>query len=169
MAGQSKQTLKAKHVGNDEPARTPGGGALADRLSYQITTLAGLIDRQSTRILTPHKLSLVEWRILTSVDAMGRCTLTDLLPVVAVDRALVSREIARLRERGLVAATADPNDGRRKFIALTAAGAAVHARMLVGILKRQESLAQQLTEAELATFSTVVKKLKQALQAQIGG
>ena len=143
-------------------------GDLSARLSYQIATLAALIDRQSIRILAPHKLNLVEWRILTRTDAMGRCTLTDLLPSVAVDRALVSREIARLREHGYISVTADPDDGRRKFISLTAAGAACHARVLVDILKRQDGLAGQLTKAELETFVDVVQKLKLALIARVG-
>lgn len=99
---------------------------------------------------------------------MGRCTLTDLLPSVAVDRALVSREIGRLRERGFIDVTADPDDGRRKFISLTPAGAECHARVLVDILKRQEGLAGQLTKAELETFANVVQKLKLALIARVG-
>jgi DNA-binding MarR family transcriptional regulator len=143
-------------------------GDLSARISYQVATLAALIDRQSIRILAPHKLNLVEWRILTRTDAMGRCTLTDLLPSVAVDRALVSREIGRLRERGFIDVTADPDDGRRKFISLTPAGAECHARVLVDILKRQEGLAGQLTKAELETFANVVQKLKLALIARVG-
>lgn len=145
------------------PEKTP----LTGRISYQLTTLAGLIDRQSARILAPHDLSLVRWRILTSIDHFTHCTLTQLLPHAAVDRALVCREIARLEKAGLVTSVTDPSDRRRKTLTLTKAGSSLHARALRDIMKRQALLADVLTAAELQTFGTITKKLQAAIKSDI--
>lgn len=145
------------------PEKTP----LTGRISYQLATLAGLIDRQSTRILAPHDLNLVRWRILTSIDHFTHCTLTQLLPHAAVDRALVCREIARLEDAGLVRSVTDAADRRRKTLTLTRKGAALHTRALRDIMKRQTLLANALSAEEQKAFETITKKLQAVIKSDI--
>jgi len=145
------------------PEKTP----LTNRISYQLAMLAGLIDRQSTRILAPHGLNLVRWRILTSIDHFSACTLTQLLPHAAVDRALVCREIARLEEAGLIHSVTDPADRRRKTLSLTKTGASLHKRALRDIMKRQALLSEALNAEEHLAFTTITKKLQTVIKTDI--
>lgn len=136
---------------------------LDGRLSYQISTLAGLIDRQSVCMLAPLGLNLVEWRILTSIDHEKTTTMTQLLPFVAVDRALVSREVTRLEEQGYVSIVTDKKDRRKKHISLTRKGANLHARALRESTARQLKLASALSIQEITALDTIIVKLKQCL------
>ncbi|MBM3609713.1 MAG: MarR family transcriptional regulator [Alphaproteobacteria bacterium] len=136
------------------------------RLSYQISTLAQALDRQSTRLLAQYEISLVEWRILTSLDHYGAGSLTSLLPLASVDRALVSRELAKLEDRRLVASAIDPADGRRKIIKLTAAGKKLHDRVLPAMLVRHRELATALGDDERTIFEKIISQLKRVLRTQ---
>jgi DNA-binding MarR family transcriptional regulator len=146
-------------------ARTMASGVqpgenIEDRWSYRISALAGLVDKQSTRRFARYGLSLVQWRILTSVSSMNSCSMTELLPTVAVDRALISREVATLQSRGFVCVTADPADKRKKIICLTPAGEAQHAEVLPEVLLRHAFLDGCLSPAEREVFARVIEKLK---------
>ncbi len=163
-------TLQVKSRRGVKRHELPAKGSLKleSRFSYQLATLAAMLDRQSVRLLARHGLNLVEWRILTSIDAKSPCTMTDVLPFVFVDRALVSREITRLHEDGLISVEADPGDGRRKLLFLTRVGKARHDETLIDMLERQKLLAGALTSQERAMFVSIVGKLRSVIQANPG-
>ena len=139
------------------------GRAMDERWSYRISTLASLLDKQSTRRFARHGLNLVQWRILTSADSLGPCSLSELLPMAAVDRALVSREVAGLEARGFLQVTADKKDKRRKIVSLTPEGVAKHAAVLPEVIARHAFLDRMLTEQDRETFASVIEKLKRRI------
>lgn len=140
---------------------------LEERLSYQISTLAGLLDRQSLQRLSAHRLNLVEWRILARLAHGGPTSVSGLLPTAAVDRALVSREVSSLSARGLVMSIEDKKDRRRKIVSITPAGRTKHDEVLPEIRTRHEALRAVLTEQELAVFQRSIAKLKRRIEEDL--
>ncbi len=137
-----------------------GSVPLESRWSYRISILAGLLDRQSARRFSKHELNLVQWRILMRVVAVGPCSISELLPLAAVDRALVSREAAALQRRGLLKIFSDLTDKRRKIVELTAAGRAKHAAVLPETIARHKYLDSALTPEERLVFARAIDKMK---------
>lgn len=133
---------------------------MEERWSYRITTLAGLLDKQSARRFARYGLNLVQWRILTSVTHFGPCSMTEILPMAAVDRALVSREVANLQKAGFLSVTGDLHDKRKKVIALTASGVAKHAEMLPEVIARHAFIEACMSDVEKEIFGRVIDKLK---------
>jgi DNA-binding MarR family transcriptional regulator len=143
------------------------GENIEERWSYRISALAGLVDRQSARRFAQYGLSLVQWRILTRISGLGPCSLTELLPTVAVDRALISREVATMESRGFVRVAADKKDGRKKSVSLTPAGEAKHAEVLPEVLLRHAYLDNCLTNEEREVFARVIEKLKKHISRDL--
>lgn len=141
--------------------------ALEDKLSYQIATLAGLINRQSTRLFAPHGVSVLQWRVLHRLETSGPQTPSDLLPATTADGGQLSREIADLELRGYVRIEADTVDRRRKIVSLTRAGRLKHEAILPDTLNRQRLLSASLSEAEYHAFMDAARKLKEFLQRDL--
>lgn len=133
---------------------------MEERWSYRISTLAGLLDKLSARRFAKHGLNLVQWRLLTSIASLGPCSMSELLPMAAVDRALVSREVAALTNRGFLAISGDSKDKRRKIVTITAAGVAKHDTIIPEVIARHAYLDDALTAKERLVFARAIEKMK---------
>jgi DNA-binding MarR family transcriptional regulator len=83
-----------------------------------------LVTRHYDRALAPAGLSTNGYSILARVGRLGPLPLGELAGALGVDRTTLSRELAPLEQEGLIEATQDPRDGRRRVIALSEAGRA---------------------------------------------
>ena len=93
-----------------------------DHLPYRLLLLARMIDRRSARDLQGHGLSLAEWRVLAFVGASGPASASKIGKIGEIDRAEISRAVARLEARGLIERQADESHRKRFIISPTAAG-----------------------------------------------
>ncbi|MGE3245565.1 MAG: MarR family winged helix-turn-helix transcriptional regulator [Beijerinckiaceae bacterium] len=143
------------------------GRDIETRWSYRISTLASLLDKQSARRFSRHGFSLVQWRIVTRLASIGPCSMSQLLPLAAVDRALVSREVAALEQRAFVTVASDGKDKRRKIVALTAKGQHKHADILPEVLTRHALLDGCLTQRERDVFARAIEKMKTCILEDI--
>ena len=82
------------------------------------------ITRHYDRALAPAGLSTNEYSILARLGRLGPLPLGRLATALGVDRTTLSRELAPLEREGLVDATTDPADGRRRVICVSKAGRA---------------------------------------------
>ena len=97
----------------------------SDHLPYRLLLLARMIDRQTTRQLqNEFGLSLAEWRVLAFIGTSGPDTASAIGQAGEIDRAEISRAVARLEDKGLTSRTPDKENRRRLIIALTPAGVA---------------------------------------------
>lgn len=69
-----------------------------------------------------------QWAALAKLAEVGPHSQNHLGRLTSMDVATIKGVVARLRERGLVTTSADPDDRRRVVIALTDAGRAAHAQ-----------------------------------------
>ena len=97
--------------------------------------------------------------------ADGRSTTSALARELAVDPAAVTRLVAGLERRGLVAREDDERDGRRRPALLTPAGRALmldfHARMHA----RESALAADLDEASIDATVRVLRAIRSVFDA----
>lgn len=100
-----------------------------DHMPYRLLLLARMIDRESSRELQRHGLSLAEWRVLAIVGTAGPSSASRLGEVGQIDRAEISRAVARLLSKGLIVRQTDANHRRRFIISQTEAGEGLFTRV----------------------------------------
>lgn len=132
---------------------------LEAQLSFRFAVLQRLLDRQMTRLLARHDVSLASYRILVTIEAFEEIAAADLVRLVVVDKGLVSRACAEMQEAGLIDARPDPRSGRRKLLRLTQTGAAKLATLKTDVEARNAGLDAQLEAGERIVLEEILSKL----------
>jgi DNA-binding MarR family transcriptional regulator len=118
-----------------------------DHLPYRLLLLARMIDRRSARELQKFGLSLAEWRVLAFIGVAGPASASRLGQLGEIDRAEVSRAVARLEAKHLIERRPDENHRKRFIISPTRAG---------------ESLFEEVREERRQFFRKVTEGLSPA-------
>ena len=150
--------------------RNLGGIAtLESRLSFRLAVLQRMLDRQLTRLLARHGMSIADYRIMLTVDAFGEISNADLVRMVVVDKALVSRRCKEMIGEGLLVSAADPANARRRLLSLTPAGQARLAEVEPEVAARNAALDGQLDAAQRTALDAAITRLSNhAAQALAG-
>jgi DNA-binding MarR family transcriptional regulator len=81
-----------------------------------------------------------------------------LAEAVGQDKGQISRALANLVSRKLIAKSANPKDSREVLVSLTATGLAAHDAIVEGAQERNRRLLEQLSEAE---FDALLRQIDQ--------
>lgn len=105
-----------------------GGATLGARLRR----LSERIDRDANRVYSSLGLEFEQrWMgTLNQLNLNGSMSVNELAAALGISHPSVSQTRRSLLDAGLIAEQADPQDGRRRGLALTAAGEALVARLL---------------------------------------
>jgi len=103
--------------------------------------------------------------LLVMLDRTGATSVGDLADSVGRDSTTVSRQLARLEARGLVARTPSPSDRRVRFVGLTPGGDEVVARITAA---RRRLLSRALADWS-ATDVRLLAELTARLATALGG
>jgi len=138
------------------------GAARAYQLEEQIGFILRKAQQRHTTIfqeLIPGNLTATQFAALVKLEESGPCSQNHLGRLTAMDVATIKGVADRLKARGLIASTADPNDRRRTSLALTEAGRAlVRAAKPVGF---------DITERTLEPLSPRERTILQQLLSKI--
>ena len=104
-------------------------------------------------------LTPTQWAALAKLAELGPCSQNQLGRNTAMDAATIKGVIDRLTKRGLTATTADPSDGRRLLVALTADGAALVERGRGAAEEITAATLKPLAPAEQETLLRLLRKL----------
>lgn len=104
-------------------------------------------------------VGITEWRIMSLLAIESSIPAARICAVIGFDKGPVSRSLAILEGKGLVAGSADPANARRRPVQLTRAGRTLHDRIIVVALERERRLLSCLTEAQRATLIDVLNLL----------
>ena len=129
-------------------------GFLLHRLSASFATLA------AQDALELAGLSLAEYRTLTVLASQGGMGVVALCRAMLVDKAWVSRTLARLVEKGLVLSNATADDARRTTYAVTASGRTLARRLIKRSLERQARFLEGLSAAEVRQLMDLLGRLQ---------
>ncbi|HZM33691.1 MAG TPA: MarR family transcriptional regulator [Burkholderiales bacterium] len=141
-------------------------------VSYRLSVLSSAWGAASARFYRKRfGLALREWRVLAVLSGRGGETGTpasEIVRLTAVEKAGISRALASLERRGLIARAWSDSDGRRSLVALTTNGRALLRRLVPAALARQALLVGALTAVERKTFFTLLGKLERRV-AELDG
>ena len=135
-------------------------------MSYVLDHQVGYVLRQVTQRHTaifasymPEDLTPTQWAAIAKLSEIGPCSQNLLGRNTAMDAATVKGVVDRLTRRGLTRIGADPEDGRRLLIALTAEGHALfqHARLQADLISRRTL--SPLTGDERRVFMKLLRKM----------
>jgi DNA-binding MarR family transcriptional regulator len=142
----------------------PDGAGLSvhDFLTTRLSGLMTILRRDLTSAYASEfGLSVSEWRLLSLVAHSGSLPFGELVQQSTSDKALVSRTMRILEERGLIEVRPESPTARKRITcAITPKGEALHAQVMPIARRRQAGLLRVLTRAERRTLFDVLGKLR---------
>ena len=94
-------------------------------LCLHLQRAARMLARRFDAALRPHGLTNGQFSLMMALNRPDGPRLTDLVPLLGMDRTTLTAALKPLERRGLVTATPDPTDARARRLALSDAGRAV--------------------------------------------
>ncbi len=114
-------------------------------------------------------VNVTEWRILSLLAIEPGIPASRICQVIGFNKGPVSRTLALMQKRGLIAIKADPHDGRTHSISLTARGRATHDKIIVMALGRERRLLACLSGDEQELLIGFLLRMHNNLGAVSGG
>lgn len=146
------------------PAPDPPPLTLEAFLPYRVAVVSQRLSRALARRYEQRfGVSIPEWRCLAVLAGGSRLTAGELALRTSLDKVQVSRAIARLRARELVAREVDDSDRRAVRLSLPPAGEALFAEIAQVARAWEEELVGALGHDERATLDGLLEKLEAAV------
>jgi DNA-binding MarR family transcriptional regulator len=113
-------------------------------------------------------LTQTQFAALSTIKDIGSCSQSDLVRLIALDSATINGVISRMRARGLLEISGDPDDRRRQFIELTAEGEDLVSRAeAIGEAITADTLAH-LTPTERTRLLQLLRKMMNSKESNAG-
>ena len=104
------------------PARPTRRPPSADAVASALHTAVGSLVRRLRQLPNESGLTTPEAATLARIDRQGPASASDLARLEQISPQSMGTTLAALEEKGCIARTPDPSDGRRSLIALTPQG-----------------------------------------------
>lgn len=139
---------------------------IRDLLSYRIHQVSSQMSRSAALQYRSHfDVSLGEWRALALLGAGVALSLNDLARAADLDKAQMSRIIAGLTKRELIARDEGSTRGQTVRLALTRKGQALYRRLIEAAVKRNNAFLACLTATERKVLDEALVKLSTLARA----
>jgi DNA-binding MarR family transcriptional regulator len=137
-------------------------------MSSRLLVLANLLKRGAVlRYKRLAGLSSVEFGLVASLGRRPPMSAVRLAEAVGMDKGQISRALAGLVSRKLVARAVNPRDNREVLVGLTPAGLAAHETIVAGALERNARLLAHLSEDELAMLVGHIARLTETASTML--
>jgi DNA-binding MarR family transcriptional regulator len=147
-----------------DPVGPPDELLLADFVPFRLNRLADAVSRDLSEIYR-HRfgLDIPEWRVLVTVGQRRDCTAQHIVSSTRMHKTRVSRAVASLEERLLIARTLNCNDAREMRLHLAKAGRRVYAALAPLALERERTLLSCLSNSQRQAFIAGLSRLEASL------
>ncbi len=155
----------ARNVEADErkAERASGDAAplkLEDFLPYRLNVVASLASQALSRIYADrYGIGVPEWRILVTLGQFDTMTGKQIGAHSHMHKTKVSRAVAQLEARALLARRANRADRREAFLSLTPAGRAIYEDLAPTALQFVRRLSEAIEPSDRAAFERALKRL----------
>lgn len=105
-------------------------------------------------------IGVVEWRLLALLAVEDKITANRICQVIGLDKSAVSRSLQTLEAAGHICGEVDSQDARRYAVSLTAAGKALHDRVLKVALERERRLLSDFSPEEIDTLLDLLRRMQ---------
>ena len=129
-------------------------------MSSRLMVLANLLKRGAIlRYKRRAGLSSVEFGLVASLGRRPPMSVVRLAEAVGMDKGQISRALAELVSRKLVAKAVNPSDNREVLVCLTRTGLIAHDTIVAGAQERNRRLLEQLSKDDLAVLLAQIDRL----------
>ena len=133
---------------------------LEEFLPYQLNVCANLVSQALSRIYAErYRIGVPEWRVLVTLGEFGMMTAKAIGVHSHMHKTKVSRAVALLERRKLVARRANRADLREAFLSLTPAGRDIYNDLAPMALDFARQLLETVDPADRAALGRALKKL----------
>jgi len=148
----------------EKAAKSPAERLVLERfLPYRLSVLSNRVSRAiAARYAEEFDLTIPEWRVIAVLGRRPNLTATQICDATEMDKVAVSRAVARLTKARRIAGIADRDDARRQLLALTSAGAALHAKIAPLALDAERRLLARLDDRKRAQLDALLDYLLDA-------
>lgn len=137
-------------------------------MSSRLMVLANLLKRGAIlRYKRLAGLSSVEFGLVASLGRRPPMSVVRLAAAVGQDKGQISRALAGLVSRKLVARAVNPRDNREVLVCLTRSGLAAHDAIVTGALERNQRLLEQLDPADVVMLLGHIDRLTRKAEAML--
>jgi DNA-binding MarR family transcriptional regulator len=151
---------------NESAQRAPAGLSdkpalrLEEFLPHRLNVCASLVSAALSKVYADrYKIGVPEWRVLVTLGQFGMMTAKALGSHSHMHKTKVSRAVALLERRKLVARKANRDDLREAFLSLTPAGRDVYSDLAPIALDFVGQLMNTLDSDDCAALDRALKKL----------
>ncbi len=151
-------------MANSVPVRegAPAGAPLLkleEFLPHRLNVLSSLVSLALTRVYGRYGIGIPEWRVLVTLGENGAMTGKAIGAQTHMHKTKVSRAVAQLEERKLLARRANRADLRESFLSLTPAGRTIYEELAPSALEFMERLAEVVAIADRPAFDRAMTQL----------
>lgn len=127
---------------------------------YRLLLVSKMIDRETGNSLQKEfSLSLPEWRVLAFICGLGAASASEIGHAAEIDRAEISRAVAKLEGKELVRRNGDKNNRKRLIIAPTEAGLELFASVRARRREYSRDVLEGLSEQECDMLSRALENI----------
>ncbi len=138
-------------------------------LSQPAGDLIELVSLMIRGVSDNRDLSLTAVSALGSLDRRGPQRITAMAAAEGVSQPSMTQLMQRLEQRGLVARTSDPSDGRVALVSLTDAGRAALAARRQRNTRRVAELLADLPDADVRALGDALAAVLPSIREHVGG
>lgn len=130
---------------------------LSGYVSYYLAVLANKLSSGASRLYLEHYgIGIIEWRMVAMLALEPGVSPVRVCQFIGLDKGAVSREMRKLEAKGYITVDDDPESSRRRNLALTPEGYALHDKVLSIALERERRLLKGLSAAEVQTLLSLL-------------
>ena len=138
----------------------PPGLDLEHFLPYRLSVLSNRISQAiANRYAQRFEIGVTEWRVVAVLGRYPGLSAGEVAARTAMDKVAVSRALARLLERGLVARDTHGDDRRRSVLALSRGGQRIYDEIAPLALDLERRLLSRLDRDERDALDALLDKL----------
>ena len=140
------------------PPRSPT--PIREMMSSRLMVLANLLGRGAIlRYKRVAGLSATEFGLVASLGERPPMSVAALADAMGRDKGQISRALAALVSRKLVARSSNPDDSREILVSLTKAGLAAHDKIVAGGIERNMQLLEHLDNDDVRQLLEQIDRL----------
>ncbi len=157
--------MEHEHPSDKKPAESTAAQQsaplkLEEFLPYQLNVVASLVSQALSRIYSVrYGIGVPEWRVLVTLGQYGSMTGKAIGAHSHMHKTKVSRAVALLERRKLLARRANRADLRESFLSLTSEGRAIYEELAPGAFDFAKKLIEVIDPADRAAFARALDRL----------
>jgi DNA-binding MarR family transcriptional regulator len=134
-------------------------------LPYRLNVAAESVSRALSRLYAErYGIGVPEWRVIATLGEYERLTAKEVGAHSRMHKTKVSRAVAALEDKGLVAREPNEDDMREAFLALTGGGRRVYQDLAPRALAFERALDKTLGTGERAHLDAILRRLEERAQ-----